>query len=93
MCSRQTRLLTLVYREENRQAEIKELTSKGIIPHYKELENHPEKSLPGRPWLMGSVSAVINSVLPAQTIVDNMVSEAAQIIQRNAQLVRVGPKL
>jgi hypothetical protein len=42
---------------------------------------------------MGSVSAVINSVLPAQTIVDNMVSEAAQIIQRNAQLVRVGPKL
>ncbi|KIM39666.1 hypothetical protein M413DRAFT_447130 [Hebeloma cylindrosporum] len=79
--------------EENRQAEIKELTSKGIIPHYKELENHPEKSLAGRPWLMGSVSAVINSVLPAQTIVDNMVSEAAQIIQRNAQLVTVGSKL
>lgn len=79
--------------EENRQAEIKELTSKGIIPHYKELENHPEKSLPGRPWLMGSVSAVIDSVLPAQTIVDNMVSEAAQILQQNAQLVKVGPKL
>lgn len=79
--------------EENRQAEIKELTSKGIIPHYKELENHPEKSLPGRPWLMGSVSAVIDSVLPAQTIVDNIVSQAAQILQQNAQLVKVGPKL
>jgi hypothetical protein len=85
--------LTLVYREENRQAEIKELTSKGIIPHYNELENHPEKSLPGRPWLMGNVAAVIDSVLPAQTIVDNIVSEAAQIFQHNAQLVKVGPKL
>ncbi|KAG5340393.1 hypothetical protein C0989_001811 [Termitomyces sp. Mn162] len=34
--------------EENRQAEIKELTSKGIIPHIHELEKHPEKSLRGR---------------------------------------------
>ncbi|KAF4610616.1 hypothetical protein D9613_007140 [Agrocybe pediades] len=79
--------------EENRQNEIKELTSKGIIPHYKELENHPEKSIPGRPWLMGSVAAVVNDVLPAQTIVENMINQAAQILQNNASLVKVSPKL
>lgn len=45
-------ILTVVcvpkYREKNRQAEIKDLTSKGIIPHYHELEKHPEKSIEGR---------------------------------------------
>ena len=35
-------------RENNRQAEIKELTSKGIIPIYDDLEKHPEKSLESR---------------------------------------------
>lgn len=80
--------LGLVYREANRQAEIKELTSKGIIPVYDELEKHPEKSIEARPWLMGSVAAVIKEVLPAQQIVDNMVSEAAAILQNNAKLVK-----
>ncbi|KAF8972774.1 2-nitropropane dioxygenase [Flammula alnicola] len=75
--------------ESNRQQEIKELTSKGIIPHYNELEKHPEKSLEGRPWLMGSVSAVIKEVLPAQVIVDTMVADAVKILQDNAKLVKV----
>ena len=35
-------------RENNRQQEIKELTSQGKIPHDIELETHPEKSLEGR---------------------------------------------
>jgi hypothetical protein len=38
----------LACRENNRQAEIKELTSRGIIPNYDELEKHPEKSLESR---------------------------------------------
>jgi hypothetical protein len=45
-------ILTIVYyleyREKNRQPEIKELTSQGIIPHNRELEKHPEKSVEGR---------------------------------------------
>ncbi|KJA23484.1 hypothetical protein HYPSUDRAFT_39661 [Hypholoma sublateritium FD-334 SS-4] len=73
--------------ENNRQNEIKELTGKGIIPHYKELEKHPEKSIEGRPWLMGSVSAMINEVLPAKVIVETMVHDAAQILQENAKRV------
>lgn len=38
----------------------KKLTSEGKIPHDVELEKHPEKSLEGRMWLMGDVSALIN---------------------------------
>jgi len=79
--------------EQNRQSEIKELTSKGIIPHYRELEQHPNKSVEGRSWLMGRVSALIDDVLPAKTIVDNMVNEAAEILQRNASLVKPKAKL
>jgi hypothetical protein len=52
ICFNSFRILTVPcvpkYREKNRQAEIKELTSRGIIPHYHELEKHPEKSLEGR---------------------------------------------
>lgn len=34
--------------EENRQEEIKDLTSKGILPNEHELEKHPGKSLQAR---------------------------------------------
>jgi NAD(P)H-dependent flavin oxidoreductase YrpB (nitropropane dioxygenase family) len=42
----------------NCQAEIKELTAKGKLPHEAELEKRPEISLETRPWLIGRVSAV-----------------------------------
>jgi NAD(P)H-dependent flavin oxidoreductase YrpB (nitropropane dioxygenase family) len=35
---------------EERQGEIKELTSQGKLPHETELKKRPEMSLPGRPW-------------------------------------------
>jgi len=73
--------------EKNRQAEIKELTSKGIVPYEHELQKHPEKSLEGRPWLIGRVAAVIHDVLPAKQIVDNMVNEAADMLQRGGSVV------
>ena len=38
----------------------KKITSEGKIPHEQELEKHPEKSMEGRMWLMGEVSALIN---------------------------------
>jgi hypothetical protein len=49
-------------RNTNRQAEIKELTSQGKLPHEVELEKHPEMSMMTRPWLMGRVSSVRISV-------------------------------
>ncbi|KAI0074506.1 2-nitropropane dioxygenase [Panus rudis PR-1116 ss-1] len=73
----------------NRQEEIKELTSKGIIPYEEDLKKHPEKSLQARTFLIGRVAALIHDVLPAKTIVENMVNEAAEIIQLNASRVKV----
>ncbi|KAJ7474876.1 2-nitropropane dioxygenase [Mycena latifolia] len=77
----------------NRQAEIKELTSKGIIPHEAELEKHPEKSLEGRMWLMGRVSSLINEVLPAKVIIGGMVADAAAMLQRGGAYLRPQAKL
>ncbi|KAK7056435.1 hypothetical protein VNI00_002990 [Paramarasmius palmivorus] len=75
--------------ETNRQNEIKELTSKGIIPVNDDLEKHPEKSISARPWLMGSVAALIKEVLPAKVIIENMVNEAAELLQEKSKLVKV----
>jgi hypothetical protein len=41
---------------ENQQAEIKELTAKGIVPYEEQLRKEPEVSLAMRPWLSGSVA-------------------------------------
>ena len=45
-----------------------------------------------RPWLMGRVSALIHDVPPAKVIVDDMVNDAARILQHNASLVKVNPR-
>ncbi|KAI3598424.1 2-nitropropane dioxygenase [Moniliophthora roreri] len=78
--------------ETKRQAEIQDLCNRGIIPFEDDLKKHPANFVKGRPWLMGRVAALINEVLPAKTIVDNMVNEAAEILQSKAQLVK-GAKL
>jgi len=70
--------------ENNRQAEIKDLTSRGIIPHEHELQKHPDKSLQGRSWLIGRVAAQIHDVLPAKVIVDSMVEDASNQLQQVA---------
>lgn len=46
-----------------------------------------------RPWLIGRVAALINDIPPAQQIVDDMVSGAIKILQQNASLVSIKPKL
>ncbi|KAF5351375.1 hypothetical protein D9758_008030 [Tetrapyrgos nigripes] len=76
----------------NRQAEIKELTSKGIIPVEWDLQQHPEKSLESRAWLMGKVAAMIKDVPPAKDIVENMVNEAAALLQYGNTLVKGNPR-
>jgi NAD(P)H-dependent flavin oxidoreductase YrpB (nitropropane dioxygenase family) len=79
--------------EQNRQAEIRELTAKGIIPNQHEVEKHPEKSVQAVTFLMGDVAALIKEVLPARTIVDNMVNDAAKVLQDRNKLVSVKTKL
>ncbi|CAD6576843.1 MAG: hypothetical protein TREMPRED_001783 [Tremellales sp. Tagirdzhanova-0007] len=60
----------------SRENEVRELTSQGKIPHDLELEKHPERSMEGRMWLMGDVSALIHDVKPAKRIIDEMMTEA-----------------
>ncbi|KAL8279822.1 hypothetical protein RQP46_007672 [Phenoliferia psychrophenolica] len=71
--------------ENNRQAEIKDLTGRGILPVGMDTEE--------RPHLMGSVSAVVRTIEPAQKIVDDMVKEAAIILRHNATFVNPQAKL
>jgi hypothetical protein len=85
--------LTRWYRETNRQDEIKELTSKGIIPADYDLQKHPEKSLEARSWLMGRVASMIHDVLPAKVIIDNMVEDASKLLLHGASLVDTKSKL
>lgn len=75
-----------------RQEEIKQLTSQGKIPHDAEMEKHPEKSLQGRSWLMGDVSALINDVKPAKAIVDDMIAEAKACLERGNGLIVGQPR-
>ncbi|TCD65043.1 hypothetical protein EIP91_003322 [Steccherinum ochraceum] len=79
--------------EEKREQEIKDLTSRGIVPREKDLEEHPEKMVDSQPFAMGVVAAVINDILPAKVIIDNMVRDAAQILTANAQKVKVNARL
>jgi NAD(P)H-dependent flavin oxidoreductase YrpB (nitropropane dioxygenase family) len=78
--------------EENRQAEIKELTSKGIIPVENDFEKmgddvSDETLDNARPWLMGKVAAVVNEKKPAKAIVDEMVSGAVAEIKKGNSLL------
>ena len=63
------------------QAEIRELTSKGILPvaHDLETAQNPEDLLDdAHPFLMGKVSAVVSELKSARAIVEEMVDGAVQ---------------
>lgn len=78
--------------EENRQQEIKELTSKGIIPVEHDMENLPddvddETLENARPYLMGKVAAVVNEKKPAKAIVDELVNDAVEWLQKGNRMI------
>ncbi|TGZ82577.1 NPD-domain-containing protein [Ascodesmis nigricans] len=86
--------------ENDRKDEIKQLTSKGIIPVEYDIEKlDKEDKLDddtmdnARPFLMGKVAAVVNDKKPAKVIVDEMVAEAVEQLRRGAQLLGKGPRL
>lgn len=72
--------------EENRAQEIKELTSKGILPVEHDLEKlgddlDDETMDNARPFLMGKVAAVVNEKKNAREIVDEFVNDAIKWLQ------------
>lgn len=73
---------------DTRQAEIKELTDRGIVPHQHEIDNKPERSMEGKMWLMGMNASCINNIPTAKEIVDEMVNGARDAILNGAQDLR-----
>lgn len=86
--------------ENNRSQEIKDLTAKGTIPVEHDFETlgddiDDETMDNARPFLMGKASAVVNERKSAKAIVDEMVGDAAEWIERGRGCVvsRIQSKL
>ena len=78
------------------QDEIRDLTSKGILPVSNDLETaqNPEDLLDeAHPFLMGKVSAVVNDLKSAKAIVDDMVNGAVQRMSAGTSMMVSKSKL
>ena len=84
--------------ENNRQAEIKDLTDQGTIPVEHDFETlgddvSDEMMDNARPFLMGKAAAVVNEEKSAREIVDEMVSGAADAINKGSGTIVSKSKL
>jgi NAD(P)H-dependent flavin oxidoreductase YrpB (nitropropane dioxygenase family) len=75
---------------ESRPEEIKKLTEQGIVPMYHDIDEGRETD---KPFLMGQVAAIINDIKPAKEIVDEMVTEAVQMLKLGQTYINVSSKL
>ncbi|KAL3428466.1 2-nitropropane dioxygenase [Phlyctema vagabunda] len=78
--------------EENRAAEIKELTSKGVIPVEHDFETlgddiDDETMDNARPFLMGKAAAVVNEKKSAKAVVDELVGDAVAWIHKGESFI------
>ena len=75
--------------EENRQGELKELTSKGVIPAIKDFEesDNAENFIKYSPLLMGQIAGSIHEIKPAKEIVEEMVRDAISTIRSNHEKI------
>ncbi|MDI1488714.1 MAG: hypothetical protein OHK93_007990 [Ramalina farinacea] len=81
--------------ETNRSEEIKKLTSEGTIPVEHDFETlgddiDDETMDNARPFLMGKAAAVVNERKSAKAIVDEMVGDAVQEMNRGSGLITGG---
>jgi len=78
--------------EENRQQEIKELTSKGVIPVEHDFETmgddiDDETMDNARPHLMGKAAGAISEKKSARALVDELVNDAVKTINKGSKLI------
>jgi len=78
--------------ETNRLNEIKELSSKGIIPINSDSDRVAKEGIEVdvalyRPWLMGQAAGAIDDIKPAAEIIKEMVSQAIAIMSANNQKI------
>ena len=65
--------------------EVRSLTSKGIVPLERDMEEDREEV--DFPFLMGQVAACIGDVKPAGQIVEDMAGQAAKLLRQGAEYV------
>lgn len=68
------------------------MTAKGIIPVEHDMENLPDdvddETLDNaRPFLMGKVAAVVNEKKSAKAIVDELVNDASDLLQKGHKML------
>ncbi|RMZ91586.1 hypothetical protein DV736_g1172, partial [Chaetothyriales sp. CBS 134916] len=80
-----------IARWEAQPEKIKELTDKGIVPIMDDIENEVEDV--EMPYLMGQVCGVINDIKPAREIVEDMIRQAVEAINRGRSYVEVRSRL
>ena len=71
--------------DDHRQAELRQHRLNGTLPY--NLEDPPAELLTNMPLLMGQTAAAVHTVLPARTIVDAMVDDAAAALRGAASCI------
>lgn len=71
--------------EGERKGEVERLTREGVVPMERDLEEGEREV--DMPFLMGQVAAMVGDVKPARVIVEDMVREAVEWMERGAGLV------
>ncbi|TPX72165.1 nitronate monooxygenase [Spizellomyces sp. 'palustris'] len=88
--------------EQYKQNEIRDLTSKGIIPAQHDVEERSKRGgddadasllIKYRPLLMGQVAGAIEDVKSAKEIVDEMISGAIQALKGSNALIGPAPRM
>ncbi|KAL8798398.1 MAG: hypothetical protein Q9182_006692 [Xanthomendoza sp. 2 TL-2023] len=70
---------------EKKPEEVKELTSNGVVPMEKDMDDGEEVDFP---FLMGQVAALVQEIKPARTIVEEMVREAVRVLESGHHYIR-----
>ena len=60
------------------------------MPFEHDIETKGAKLMSERPWLLGSVSALIDDIKPAKQIIDEMVATAVERLQATSRLLVFG---
>jgi NAD(P)H-dependent flavin oxidoreductase YrpB (nitropropane dioxygenase family) len=78
--------------EENRREEIKELTGRGILPAYHDIQKREKNGeevdrSEVQYWLMGQAAGAVNAIEPAADIINEMVDGAIDIMRNNVSII------
>lgn len=84
------RMNDYVAKWEAQPEKIKELTEKGVVPMAYDLEQ--QESEVDMPFLMGQVSGIIRDIKPAKDIVEEMASQAVEMLRLGGTYIEAAPR-